>query len=137
MACAGSASRKLHARTRGTNEPDGRGEKVYRPQELDGLSIGGFVGDPDSPSLLEFTAQWCAPCMAMAPAMRDLAQVYGGRLRFGTLDVDRFPDLATKFGVVGAPTLILFCHGKELSRATGFQPAAVLRSWIADHLADC
>jgi thioredoxin 1 len=75
--------------------------------------------------------------MAMAPAMRDLAQVYGDRLRFGTLDVDKFPNLATQFGVLGAPTLILFCRGKELSRASGFQPAAVLRSWIADHLADC
>ena len=72
------------------------------------------------PFLLDFNATWCAPCRALDPILHSLAERYRGQLRFGKIDIDTSPGVASRLGVRGAPTLVLFRDGKEQSRRLGF-----------------
>ena len=65
------------------------------------------------PILVDFFADWCAPCKAQTPILDELASEFDGRIRFAKvdIDVDGNKELATKYGVLSVPTLILFSNG--------------------------
>lgn len=69
--------------------------------------------------LIDFWAEWCAPCRMMAPILNDVAAELDGKAFVGKVDVQKHQDLATKFKVRGIPTLILFKDGKEVNRFVG------------------
>ena len=75
------------------------------------------------PVLLEFGATWCAPCKQLEPELVKLGGEWGEKVRLAKVDVDEYPNLAMKFGVMGVPTLILFMAGKAKQRLTGYQPS--------------
>ncbi len=87
-----------------------------------------------TPVLVEFGAEWCHPCKLLEPILKDLAVVWGSKLKLGQIDVDQDPDLAMQFGVLGVPTLILFMAGQPAERLTGLQPRERLRAKIEQHL---
>ncbi len=68
----------------------------------------------DVPILVDFFAEWCAPCKAQTPILNELAGAYEGRIKFAKvdIDVDGNKELATKYGVLSVPTLILFSNGE-------------------------
>ncbi|HYU29677.1 MAG TPA: thioredoxin TrxC [Gemmatimonadales bacterium] len=78
------------------------------------------------PVLVDFYADWCAPCKIMAPLLDDVARRRMGQLLVLKLDTDRNPAIQQRFGVRGIPTLILFRGGKEVDRRVGAIPAAEL-----------
>jgi len=78
------------------------------------------------PVLVDFYADWCAPCKIMAPLLDDVARRRMGQLLVLKLDTDRNPAIQQRFGVRGIPTLILFRGGKEVDRRGGAIPAAEL-----------
>ena len=69
--------------------------------------------------LVDFWAEWCAPCRMMAPIFNEVAAELDGKAFVGKVDVQKYQDLATKFKVRGIPTLILFKDGKEVNRFVG------------------
>jgi thioredoxin 1 len=69
--------------------------------------------------LVDFWAEWCAPCRMMAPILNEVAAELDRKAFVGKVDVQNYQDLATKFKVRGIPTLILFKDGKEVSRFVG------------------
>ncbi|MCB9556702.1 MAG: thioredoxin [Deltaproteobacteria bacterium] len=75
-----------------------------------------------TPFLLDFSAEWCGPCKALAPTIAELASEYNGRIRFGTLDCDANPQTPTRFQVRGMPTLLLFSGGQVVGQLMGAQP---------------
>ena len=86
------------------------------------------------PVLVDFWAQWCGPCRMVAPVIEELAQEYEGRVSFGKVDVDQNPKIASQYGVMSIPTLILFKDGKPVSNIVGFRPKAQLKQSLDDVL---
>src|SRR5450756_2698719 len=65
----------------------------------------------------------CAPCKQLEPELVKLGGEWGEKVRLAKVDVDEYPNLAMKFGVMGVPTLILFMAGQAKQRLTGYQPS--------------
>ena len=96
-------------------------------------SFDAEVLHADRPVLVDFHAEWCAPCQAMAPVIADLAQRYRGRVDVLKVDVDRSPSLARRYGVRGIPTLMLFSNGEVAESIVGAASARQLGSLIEAH----
>lgn len=86
------------------------------------------------PVLVEFFATWCAPCKALAPTLKHLADRTGGKLNIVKVDIDRARDVATKFQVQSVPTMILFKDGKVVWRQSGVQPLGKLEAQVKPYL---
>lgn len=77
------------------------------------------------PVLVEFTAQWCAPCRQLEPILRELAEEWDGRIKIVAFDVDHAansPRFMLKYRILGVPSLLLFVNGQVKERLTGFRP---------------
>ena len=73
----------------------------------------------DRPVVVDFWATWCMPCKMIAPIIKELASEYKGRCKVAKLNIDDAMAVATKFGVMNIPTIILFKDGKEFARIVG------------------
>ena len=71
------------------------------------------------PVVLDFWAEWCPPCRALAPTFEELARQYEGRVRFFKLNVDENQQVPQRFGIKGIPTLVFFDGGREVERVVG------------------
>jgi thioredoxin 1 len=87
-----------------------------------------------TPTLVDFWAEWCAPCRAIAPILQDIAASHGDRLQIRKLNVDENPDVTQRYGVMSIPTLILFANGEEKARITGARAKEQLLKEIEPHL---
>jgi thioredoxin 1 len=80
--------------------------------------------------LVDFWAEWCGPCKAIAPALEEIATDYAGRLTVAKVNIDDNPKTPGDYAVRGIPTLILFKDGKQVSQKVGAAPKSVLRQWL-------
>lgn len=86
-------------------------------------------------TLVDFWAEWCAPCKALAPTIDELAEVYHGRIDVCKLDVDQHYQAPAKFGIRGIPTIILFKEGQQVDLFTGNSPQQI-KAMVARHVLD-
>ncbi len=96
-----------------------------RPVKVSGEDFDRTVLGSGAPVLVDFYADWCAPCKYVAPLMDELAQTHEGKLLVVKVDTDQAPDLSQKWGIRSIPTLILFKEGEEVGRSVGFEPEKV------------
>jgi len=92
------------------------------------------VLNSDLPILVDFWAEWCGPCIMMEPVMEEISKDYSSRLKIAKLNVDEARGIASKYGIMSIPTMILFNYGKEVSRMTGTMPKENLTEWIDSNL---
>jgi thioredoxin 1 len=88
------------------------------------------VKESSTPVLVDFGAEWCGPCRALAPIVEDLAGEFDGRLKVGTVDIDHCRQVAAEFGIMSVPTIIFFKDGKVVDKVVGLRPKAELKSKI-------
>ncbi len=86
--------------------------------------------------LVEFTADWCPPCRALAPILDEIAREQADRLTVVTLNTDDNPRVAGHFAVMSLPTLILFRDGQPVKKLIGARPKAALMRELTPHLAN-
>lgn len=86
------------------------------------------------PVLVKFEADWCGPCQAMKPAIEALAEEYGGRVTFATVDIDQNQQTPYKFGVRGIPTVMLFKDGQVVGQKVGLARKPELAALIDSKL---
>lgn len=76
----------------------------------------------DKPVLVDFGANWCGPCVAIAPIFEKVAKNYSDRVKFGKIDVDESQSTAQRYKVFSIPTLLLFQDGKVVGQSIGLIP---------------
>ena len=74
------------------------------------------------PVLVDFYADWCNPCKMMAPTVAKLAEAYEGKVKVGKINVDEQPELASAFGVMSIPTLVVMKDGRVVNQSMGARP---------------
>ncbi len=94
-----------------------------RPVKVADEDFETTVLGAEAPVLVDFYADWCAPCKILAPTIDDIARENQGRMLVAKVDTDRAPELAQRYGIRGVPTVILFRAGEEISRSWGIEPA--------------
>ncbi len=78
------------------------------------------------PVLVDFWAEWCAPCKMIAPIVEQLADEYDGKVKFAKLDIDSNPKVAQTFGIRSIPTLLILKDGKPVDQVVGAVPKSLL-----------
>src|SRR5258706_5354521 len=86
------------------------------------------------PVLVDFRAEWCPPCLMLAPLVDQLAQKYQDKLAVGKVDVDQFPEISEMYDVYGFPTLILFQNGQPVQAIVGYKTLNILEAQIGPYL---
>lgn len=86
------------------------------------------------PVMVDFWAQWCAPCKMADLAIDELAEEYQDKIVMGKVDVDKEQELASKYGVMSLPTVLIFKDGKEVERKVGFPGKEVYQEMIKKYI---
>lgn len=102
-----------------------------RPLSLDDETFSRTVQESEVPVVVDFYADWCAPCKAMAPAVDQLAQGHQGRAIVAKLNTEVARQTAATFQIRSIPTIIVFESGRESRRQTGALPLAGLERLLA------
>ena len=86
------------------------------------------------PVLVDYWAEWCGPCKAIAPILDEVSKTYDGRLQVAKMNVDENRDIPAKFGIRGIPTLMLFKDGQLAATKVGALSKAQLTAFLDGHL---
>jgi thioredoxin 1 len=100
---------------------------MSKPVEIRDANFNEVVAQAKTPVLVDFWAPWCAPCHMVAPVVEELADEYDGKVSFGKVNVDENPKIASQYGIMSIPTLILFKDGQPVSNIVGFRPKDELK----------
>lgn len=92
------------------------------------------VKNSDIPVVVDFWAEWCGPCRQIGPALEELSEELGGKIKIAKVDVDVNPNTAAAMGVRGIPALFIVKDGQVVSNRAGAAPKAALQSWIEESL---
>jgi thioredoxin 1 len=111
----------------------GSGEKVSTPITVTDATFDQTVKKYPL-IVVDCWAEWCGPCRMIAPVIEELAKEHAGEVVFGKLNVDENPETATKFSVMGIPTLLIIKHGAEVDRIVGVAPKLMIESKLKEHV---
>mgnify|MGYP000996796444 FL=1 len=88
----------------------------------------------DKPVILDFWAEWCQPCKMLSPTVEAIADEYEEKIKVGKLNVDDNPNVATKYGIRGIPTLLFFKGGEVVQQMVGVKSKTEIKKVIDENL---
>ncbi len=103
-------------------------------QSVTDASFQQDVLSASEPVLVDFWAEWCGPCRMIAPALEELSDELGDRVKIVKLNIDDNPDVPSRYGVRGIPTMILFKNGEPAATKVGAEPKSRLQGWLEGQL---
>ena len=103
-------------------------------REVTDATFDSDVLKSPKPVLVDYWAPWCGPCRMVAPVLEELAQEYGDKIEFVSLNVDDNPQVTQTYGILNIPTLSLFKDGQVAKSIVGAKPKSALLRELADFI---
>ncbi|MGH7753029.1 MAG: thioredoxin [Gemmatimonadales bacterium] len=88
------------------------------------------VLNASTPAIIDFWAEWCAPCRQIAPIVKDLAGQYGGKVKVVKMNIDENPSTPGRYGVRAIPTVLAFKGGAVVGQITGARPKSAFDEMV-------
>ncbi|MFQ5795431.1 MAG: thioredoxin [Candidatus Bipolaricaulia bacterium] len=105
-----------------------------KPVAVNDSNFESEVLQTQVPVLVDFWAEWCGPCHALAPIVEEIASDYGDQLKVVKLNVDENQQTAIQYGIMSIPTLLLFKDGEIIEKLIGYMPKGNLIRRLAPHV---
>ena len=101
---------------------------------LTDMTFDEEIGAAEEVVIVDFWAEWCGPCKMIAPVLEEIASEQAGKVRVAKLNVDDYPDVSQRFGVMSIPTLIVFQDGQPAKRLIGAKGKGQILEELAEFL---
>lgn len=88
----------------------------------------------ETPVLVDFWAEWCGPCKAIGPALEEISEVMGDKVKITKLNIDENPSTPQTYNVRGIPTLLIFKNGEVAAEKIGAMPKSALEQWVTENI---
>jgi len=113
------------------SNPESKESPVAEVQDITDQEFQSEVLDASTPVIVDFWAEWCAPCRQIAPIVKELAGEYEGKVRIVKMNVDESPQTPGKYGVRAIPTVLAFQNGQVVEQLQGARPKAAFEEMIS------
>jgi thioredoxin 1 len=107
---------------------------VGATKSITDASFDAEVLKNDKPVIVDYWAEWCAPCRMVAPVLEEIAQEHGDKLEVVKLNIDENPEIAQRYGIMQIPTLGVFSGGEVVKQIIGAKPKAALLSELSEFI---
>ena len=107
---------------------------MSKPVEIEEAKFDEAVLKSDIPVLVDFWAPWCGPFRMVAPVVEELSDDYDGKVNFVKVNVDDNPKIASQYGIMSIPTLMVFKAGEPVDTIIGFRPKDELQKSLESAL---
>lgn len=95
-------------------------------------SFSDLIKTSEKPVLVDFYADWCGPCHAMAPVLKEVASEFEGKVKIIKVDIEKNPAVSNIYKIISIPTMILFHKGEIKWRQSGVIPATALKKMLQE-----
>ena len=99
-------------------------------REVTDQSFDAEVLNSETPAIIDFWAEWCAPCRAIAPIVKELAAEYGDKVKIAKLNIDENPSVPGRYGIRSIPTVLAFKDGAVVDQITGARPKSAFAEMV-------